>query len=112
MNKPFLRKLNKMQSMDDLGSDFAMFDGSYLHINDLGDEINLEGDGINLMEDNQSRINVWLISDEEMGAMIPKILKPEDLEFTFAMIMVDLDNPWDVMNQCEKWMKVLKDAIF
>jgi len=53
-----------------------------------------------------------MISDEEMGKMIPKVIKPEDLEYTFAMIMPDLDTPWDIMNQCERWMKVLKDAIF
>ena len=46
---------------------------------------------------------LWLISDVEMGMMIPKILKPEDLEYTFAVIMPDLEQPWDIMNQCEKW---------
>lgn len=47
-----------------------------------------------------------------MGDMITKILRPQDLEFTFAIIMPDLEQPWDIMNQCQKWMKVLKDAIF
>ena len=47
-----------------------------------------------------------------MGEMLAKILKPEDLEYTFAIIMPDLDQPWDIMNQCEKWMSVLKSAIF
>lgn len=64
------------------------------------------------MEGDHGRINVWLVSKEEMGEMIPKILKPEDLEYTFAIIMPDLDQPWDIMNQCEKWMSVLKSAIF
>ena len=53
-----------------------------------------------------------MIRDEDMGSMITKILKPEDLEYTFAIIMPDLDQPWDMMNQCEKWMKVLKDAVY
>ena len=44
--------------------------------------------------------------------MIPKILKPEDLQYTFAVIVPDLEQPWDLMNHCNKWMKVLKDAIF
>lgn len=26
--------------------------------------------------------------------------------------MPDLEQPWDIMNQCEKWIKVLKDAVF
>lgn len=55
---------------------------------------------------------MWIISDEDMGDMITKILRPQDLEFTFAIIMPDLEQPWDIMNQCQKWMKVLKDAIF
>lgn len=55
---------------------------------------------------------MWLISDEEMGKMIPKILKPQDLEHTFAIIMPDLEQPWEVMAHCDKWIKVLKDAIF
>ena len=63
-------------------------------------------------ENTNARINVWMISDEDMGPMITKILKPEDLEYTFAIIMPDLEHPWDIMNQCEKWMKVLKDAIY
>ena len=47
-----------------------------------------------------------------MGEMLTKILKPEDLEHTFAIIMPDLEQPWDIMNHCEKWMTILKDAIF
>lgn len=47
-----------------------------------------------------------------MGEMIPKIIRPEDLEYTFAIIMPDLEQPWDIMHHCNKWMKVLKDAIF
>ena len=65
------------------------------------------------MEENLTRINVWVISEEEMAMhMIPKVLSPEDLEFTFAVIVPDLEQPWDLMNQCEKWMKCLKEAIF
>ena len=30
--------------------------------------------------------------------MIPKVLAPEDLEFTFAVIVPDLEQPWDLMN--------------
>jgi hypothetical protein len=26
-----------------------------------------------------SRLNVWIVTDEEMGKMIPKVLRPEDL---------------------------------
>jgi len=52
-----------------------------------------------------SRVNVWIVTDLEMGVeMIPKIIRPEDIEFTFAVIMPDLEQPWDLMNHTKKWM--------
>lgn len=30
--------------------------------------------------------------------MIPKVLSPDDLEFTFAVIVPDLEQPWDLIN--------------
>ena len=47
-----------------------------------------------------------------MCQMIPKVLTHEDLEFTFAVIVPDLEQPWDLMNQCQRWMDALKKAIF
>lgn len=47
-----------------------------------------------------------------MGPMIPKILKPSDLEYTLAIIMPDLEQPWEIKNQITKWMNVLKDAVY
>ena len=42
-------------------------------------------------EEDFKHINVWVINEPEMGAMIPKVLKPEDLEYTFALIIPDLE---------------------
>ena len=42
-------------------------------------------------EDVLSRINVWIINELDMARMIPKILKPEDLEFTFAIVIPDTE---------------------
>ena len=64
------------------------------------------------MEENITRINVWVINEVEMSDMITKVLTPEDLEYTFAIIVPDLEQPWDLMNQCEKWMQALMAAIF
>ena len=72
-----------------------------------------EGEGQQIgVEDNLTRISVWVISEEEMTSMIPKVLTQEDLEYTFAVIVPDLEQPWDLMNQCQRWMDALKDAIF
>ena len=97
--------------MEEQGNNFASFDSSYFYIRDLH-ELGANAHGVNEHETPQNRINVWIISDPEMGCMIPKILKPEDLEYTMAFIMPDLEQPWDIMKHCEKWMKVLKDAVF
>ena len=52
------------------------------------------------MEESLTRINVWVLSEEEMTNMLPKVLTPEDLEFTFAIIVPDLEQPWDLIVQC------------
>jgi hypothetical protein len=100
---------------DEIGSDYSAFESSYLYIREVTEYGVIEGAGgpnIGSDENMVSRLNVWIINDEDMGKMIPKILKPEDLEHTFAFIVPDLEQPWDLMRHCEKWMKVLKDAIF
>lgn len=55
------------------------------------------GQNIGIEEGLMSRLNVWIINDEDMGKMIPKVLKPEDLEYTFAVIVPDFEQPWDLM---------------
>ena len=115
INKPFFKQLGILpNSFDDIGSDYSMLESSYIYVRDIAD-IGGEGEGnqnIGLEDSTLSRVNVWIISDEEMGAMIPKVIKPEELEHTFAIIMPDMESPWEIMNQCEMWMKVLKEGIF
>jgi len=106
MNEPF-EKFIPQSKIEDYGSDFANFDCHFIYYSDLQDAKDSNYD-----ESRHTRINVWFISDPDMGQMIPKVLKPEDLENTFALIMPDLEQPWDVMLQCEKWIQVLKDAVY
>jgi len=95
--------------MDELGSDYATFDSSYLYVRDLAD--NDEAANV-ASEETKSRINVWLITEPDMGHMLTKVLKPEDLQHTFAVIVPDMEQPWSIMQQCHKWMAVLKESIF
>jgi hypothetical protein len=114
MNKPFLKQLGLPATVfDDIGSGYSLFETSFLYVKEIGDLVTESGNlqSINV-EENLARINVWIISEEDMGKMIPKVLSPEDLENTVAIIVPDLEQPWDIMNQCEKWIKVLKDAVF
>ena len=102
----------QLNIFDEIGSEYSLFESSFLYARDLFDMGDQETQQIG-MEENLTRINVWVISEEEMATkMIPQVLTPEDLEYTFAIIVPDLEQPWDLMNQCEKWMKCLKDAIF
>jgi dynein light intermediate chain 1 len=114
INKPFFKQLGiQHNTFDDIGSDYSMLESSYIYVRDIAD-LGTEGEGNQhgIEESTLSRVNVWIISEEEMGAMIPKLLTPEDLEYTFAIIIPDMESPWDIMNQCEKWMQVLKEGIF
>jgi len=87
--------------MDELGSDYATFDSSYLYVRDLGDH----DEAANVAsEETKSRINVWLITEPDMGYMLTKVLKPEDLQHTIAVIVPDMEQPWSIMQQCQKWM--------
>ena len=84
---------------DEIGSDHSMFESSYLYMRDISEYIDGTGNSNIGMEDsNFTRINVWVINEEEMGHMLPKILKPEDLEYTYAIIMPDLETPWNLIN--------------
>ena len=114
MNKPFLKQLGLPAThFDDICSEYSLFETSFLYVKDIGDLVAESGGLQNInIEENLARINVWIISEEDMGKMIPKVLTPEDLQNTVAIIVPDLEQPWDIMNQCEKWMKVLKDAVF
>ena len=47
-----------------------------------------------------------------MGKMIENIIKPEDLKNTFAIIVPNLEQPWNLLNHCKKWMNVLTTAIY
>jgi cell envelope opacity-associated protein A len=71
-----------------------------------------EAPGKNMNDDTLTRVNVWIINEPEMSTMISKILKPEDLENTLAIVVPDTEQPWDIMTHAEKWMNVLKEAVF
>lgn len=98
MNKPFLKQLGlQINVFDEIGSEYSLFESSFIYARDIMDLGHEEGQQIG-MEDNLTRITVWVISEEDMASMIPKVLGPEDLEFTFAVIVPDLEQPWDLMN--------------
>ena len=81
MNKPFLKQLGLPATVfDDIGSGYSLFETSFLYVKEIGDLVTESGNLQNIKdEENLARINVWIISEEDMGKMIPKVLTPEDL---------------------------------
>jgi hypothetical protein len=96
INSKYILCRNKHMPVEEMGSDFAALDFSFLYVKDLTD-----GDQLNnavSSEDNLPRINIWTLQDSEKGEMLEAVLKPSDLEQTIAVIVLDLDAPWEMMN--------------
>jgi hypothetical protein len=49
-------------------------------------------------DENLPKINIWFLQHPEKADLLVNVLKPEDLEHTCALIMLDFDQPWDMMN--------------
>jgi hypothetical protein len=58
-------------------------------------------------DENLPKINVWMLQDAEKADLLPLVLRPEDLEHTCAVIMLDFDQPWEMMNALQRWMSAL-----
>jgi tRNA A58 N-methylase Trm61 len=52
-------------------------------------------------------MNVWSISEHEKWDLLECVVKPEDLETTCAVIVLDIDRPWDLMSDLKKWLQTL-----
>lgn len=92
INKPFLRQMGLQANfLDEIGSDYSSFEGSYIYVREITEFGAVDEKNIGTDESLMSRMNVWIINDEEMGKMIPKVIKPEELMHTFAIIVPDLE---------------------
>ncbi|CDW77480.1 cytoplasmic dynein 1 light intermediate chain 2 [Stylonychia lemnae] len=109
INKHYVRATNKFIDVDKMGSQFAGLDSSFLYVKDLS-----EKDALNSMvssEDNLPRMNCWILQEQEKADLIKLVLKPEDLQQTCALIVLDFDQPWEMMNALQRWMGVLGETI-
>lgn len=96
--------------VEQMGSDFAALDFSFLYVKDLTDREQLNNNVTS--EDNLPRLNIWTVQDSDNGDIIEAVLDPSDLSQTVATIVLSLDTPWEMMNQLSKWMKVLQKSLF
>jgi len=86
INKNIVRATNKLLEVDKMGSSVGGLDSAFLYIKDLS-----EKDAMVTSEDNLLRINVWHLHDAEKADLMKLVLKPEDLENTCALIILDFD---------------------
>ena len=96
INKQYVKGKNKAITLDAMGSDFAALDNFFMYVKDLSDQ-----DNINTMigqADGVSKLNVWSISDDSKWDLLEAVLKPQDLQNTCAVIVLDFDKPWEIMN--------------
>jgi tRNA A58 N-methylase Trm61 len=62
-------------------------------------------------DDNLPRMNVWLVQDAEKADLLKMVMKPEQLEYTAAVIVLDFDQPWEMMESLNKWTRLLTEVI-
>lgn len=67
--------------------------------------------GIVTADDNLPRMNIWMLQDPEKRELLKVALKPELLETTAALIVIDLDQPWDMKESLFKWMRLLEELV-
>ena len=90
-------------------SSYSGLDSAFLYVKDLSEKDALSS--LVTSDDNLPKVNTWLLQNVEKTDLLQQVLKPDDLEYTCAIIMLDLDQPWELMNSLTKWMGALQDTI-
>lgn len=95
--------------VEQMGSDFAALDFSFLYVRDLSEN---DSQGIEIKsEDDLPKLNIWSLQDSSKTELIEVVVKPSYFDNMAIAIVLDLDQPWDVMNQLRKWMSAIKDSL-
>ena len=62
-------------------------------------------------DENLPKVNVWILENVEKTDLLKLVLKPEDLMYTSAVVMLDFEQPWEIMNALERWIGALNESI-
>ncbi len=92
-----------------MGSVHAGLDFAFLYVKDL-----TEKDALNSIvnsDENMPKINIWILESVEKVDLLKLVLKPEDLMYTSALVMLDFAQPWEIMNALERWVGALNDSV-
>ena len=55
--------------------------------------------------------DVWFLNDTNQEQLLGLVLKPERVEKSIFVIILDLSKPWDAMNQLKKWLNVTRNVL-
>ena len=92
-----------------MGSQYSGIDFGFLYVKDMSERDALTT--IVTSDDNLPRMNVWMLQDTEKADLLKVVMKPENLEYTSAIIVLDFDQPWEMMNALNRWMSLLSEAV-
>lgn len=72
-----------------MGSQYSALDFEFLYVKDMNEKDAIQG--MVTSEDNLPRMNIWMLQDTEKRELLKVVLKPELLETTAALIVIDID---------------------
>lgn len=88
-----------------MGSQYSALDFEFLYVKDLNEKDALTTTVTS--DDNLPKMNVWVLQDPEKIDLLRSVLRPEHLDYLCAVIVLDLDQPWEMMNALNRWMDLL-----
>lgn len=109
LNKHFIKATNKFIEVDKMGSTYAAVDFQFLYVKDLGEREALQT--VVTSDENLPKMNVWVLQDQEKGDLLKQVIKADDLQNTCAIIVLDFDQPWEMMNALTRWLSVLSESV-
>jgi hypothetical protein len=56
-------------------------------------------------------LNIWRVQDKEQLSIIESTIRQKDLQKFLVMIVIDLSEPWNLMESLTEWMSAVKDLI-
>lgn len=109
INKHCVRAKNKFIEVEKMGSLYSALDFEFLYVKDLTEKDALSS--IVTSEDNLPKMNVWILQDTEKIDLLRSVLRPDHLEYMGALIVLDLDQPHEMMNSLNRWLSLLDELI-
>lgn len=89
INDRYVIGKNKVIPLENMSSDYAVLDYSFLYVKDLTDREN--ANQIITSDDNLPKLNIWRVQESEQIDILEAALKPSTLKSMAAVIMLDLD---------------------